>query len=135
MSHGAFPSFGNIIQESFIEEIIPNLWQELLNFLAETNHILDEVACLFDEQRADNTPFKEDEEKKLTVLWEEIKKTFEEQTGGLTLDIFYFNPESENRYNDIEIGVNFCVGGVFDYTPAGEKYKDKIKVCQWVDFG
>ena len=67
----------------------------------------------------------------LQDAWDRLTVAFDNKTG-LTLSIYYYNEEDgvwDYRYD--EHGCFFCVNGVWDRTPAGEKYKDYIQHCSW----
>jgi hypothetical protein len=62
-----------------------------------------------------------------------LQKAFKEKTD-LEIGIFYHDSEDGDRYDDFT-GRAWQVDGVYQYTPAGEKYKDKIKNQSFVTFG
>ena len=63
-------------------------------------------------------------------------KAFEAKTG-LTLSIDYYDEDNGDRYDEPgdEEGCIFCVGGMVQLTPAGEKYKDIITERRWTQYG
>ena len=65
-----------------------------------------------------------------------LKTVFHQKTG-LNLYFDYYDEDGGNRYdcpNDKD-GCIFCVDGMVQLTPAGEKYKDIINERRWTQFG
>ena len=65
-----------------------------------------------------------------------LKNAFNKKTG-LTLYFDHYDMDGGDRYdnpNDKE-GMIFCVDGMVQLTPAGEKYKDIITERRWTQFG
>ena len=65
-----------------------------------------------------------------------LKNAFEKKTG-LTLYFDHYDMDGGDRYdnpNDKD-GCIFCVDGMVQLTPAGEKYKDIITEHRWTQFG
>ena len=70
----------------------------------------------------------------LENLYNKLVKKFNKETG-LELYIGYHDAEAEgSRYDDID-GVYWCVGGVYQLTPAGKKYEKFIETKNFVNFG
>ena len=63
-------------------------------------------------------------------------KTFHEKTG-LVLYIDHYDQDGGDRYDEPgdEEGCIFCVNGMVQLTPAGEKYKDIIFERRWTQYG
>ena len=62
-----------------------------------------------------------------------LRKAFEEKTG-LEIGVFYHDRDEGDRYDDF-FGRAWWVDGVYQYTPAGEKYKSKITRKSFVTYG
>lgn len=65
-----------------------------------------------------------------------LKNTFNQKTG-LTLYFDSYDEDGGNRYdnpNDKD-GCIFCVDGMTQLTPAGEKFKDIVTERRWTQFG
>lgn len=76
-----------------------------------------------------------DEVLKIESAWDVLFVAFKKKTGGLELvPMFHDHEDSGDRYDDVSGGF-FHVDGVYDYTPAGKKFKDKIQRKMWVTFG
>jgi len=65
-----------------------------------------------------------------------LKNTFNKKTG-LTLYFDHYDEEGGDRYDNPgdKDGCIFCVGGMVQLTPAGEKFKDVISERKWTQFG
>jgi hypothetical protein len=65
--------------------------------------------------------------------YEWLLETFQQHTG-LGLEISYHDEEIGDRYDDVR-GIFWSVDGVYQYSEAGEKYKDKISRSFYVSYG
>jgi hypothetical protein len=65
-----------------------------------------------------------------------LKNSFNKKTG-LTLYFDHYDIESGDRYDNPgdKDGCIFCVDGMVQLTPAGEKFKDIISERKWTQFG
>jgi len=65
-----------------------------------------------------------------------LTKAFNEKTG-LTLYFDNYDEDQGDRYDEPgdEDGCIFCVNGMVQLSPAGEKYKDIITERRWTQFG
>jgi hypothetical protein len=65
-----------------------------------------------------------------------LKNEFNKKTG-LTLYFDIYDSECGGRYDDPgdKDGCIFCVDGMVQLTPAGEKFKDIISERKWTQFG
>lgn len=89
----------------------------------------------------------EDDQEKADAIIEEYTKIYDknvtnlfkafEAKTGLTLSIDYYDADNGDRYDNPgdEEGCIFCVGGMVQLTPAGEKYKDIITERRWTQYG
>ena len=70
------------------------------------------------------------------ILVTNLKTTFNKKTG-LSLYFDYYNEDQGDRYDDAadKDGCVFCVNGMVQLTPAGEKFKDIIFERSWTQFG
>ena len=68
----------------------------------------------------------------LQNAWDCLAIAFNVKTG-LSLTMCSYNEEEGDRYDDVPVehGCFFCVDGVWERTPAGEKYKDYIQHGSW----
>jgi hypothetical protein len=65
-----------------------------------------------------------------------LKNTFNKKTG-LTLYFDSYDEDGGGRYDNPgdKDGCIFCVDGMVQLTPAGEKFKDVISERKWTQFG
>jgi hypothetical protein len=66
----------------------------------------------------------------------DLKNTFNKKTG-LTLYFDSYDEDGGGRYDNPgdKDGCIFCVDGMVQLTPAGEKFKDIISERKWTQFG
>lgn len=138
MGMGNYPCSADQIEESFVEEQCPILLGELKAVINELDISFDTMAQYLDsasgQDYMENDGFSEDDQKKLKEVFEKLQKQFEEKTK-LTLDVTYsVSDEEADRGCDVTGGL-WCVGGVYERTPAGKKFADKIAQVGWTVFG
>jgi hypothetical protein len=65
-----------------------------------------------------------------------LQKSFNEKTG-LTLYFDNYDEDNGDRYDNPgdKDGCIFCVDGMVQLTPAGEKFKDIVTQRRWTQFG
>lgn len=70
------------------------------------------------------------------ILVTNLKTSFNKKTD-LFLYFDYYDEDSGGRYDNAEDkdGCVFCVDGMVQLTPAGEKYKDIITERRWTQYG
>ncbi len=137
MSSSHFSNYDDVVEESFVKEICLSEFDDLQVFLE--NHNSDFASLGYAQNAGDMPDLCEDEDNKEDFdldercqnLWDKLEETFEERTG-LSLSIGFV--DAEGRGDEVD-GVYWAVGNVYDYTPAGKKYADKITRKHWVAFG
>jgi hypothetical protein len=127
-----------IENEKFFKDIG---WYYIGRWLAwdDINEIEDAILdnC-YDEEKDDeyNQKVAEEVSGRYNHLVANLKNAFEKKTG-LTLYFDHYDEDGGDRYdnpNDKD-GCIFCVDGMVQLTPAGEKYKDIITEHRWTQFG
>ena len=107
---------------------MPIRWYTTINLLEN---------CYDEDQDDDyNQKVAEEISEKYNHLVADLKNAFYEKTG-LTLYFDSYDEDGGDRYdnpNDKD-GCIFCVGGMVQLTPAGEKYKDIITERRWTQYG
>jgi hypothetical protein len=81
--------------------------------------------------------------KKRLAKWETLQEAFEKATqtdsdhrhDHLELSIGFYDPDSGDRYDELEAGCFFMVEGVTVLSPPGEKFKDILTEQSWTVFG
>ena len=127
-----------IENEKFFNEIE---WGTIGQWLSWDDISVVEDAILdscYDEEQDDeyNQKVAEDVSQKYNVHVTNLKNAFNKKTG-LTLYFDHYDMDGGDRYdnpNDKD-GCIFCVDGMVQLTPAGEKYKDIITEHRWTQFG
>ena len=70
---------------------------------------------------------------------ERLCRAFQEATkvgeSCLELELFYYSSTDGSRYDELHEGANWLVDGMQQFTPAGEKFKDRIHWKGWTTFG
>ncbi len=90
----------------------------------------DNITCIFDDEVAEELLQTYDK------LITNLKNTFNKKTK-LTLYFDSYDEEGGDRYDNPgdKDGCIFCVEGMVQLTPAGEKFKDIISERKWTQFG
>lgn len=119
------------VEEDFIKEQCPTEFQELLDSFEDCSECdsLDDFAKVVADVGLNSEDNMTEPEKKYLAL----RKAFEEKTG-LEIGVFYHDSQEGDRYDDF-FGRAWWVDGVYQYTPAGEKYKSKITRKSFVTYG
>lgn len=136
MGMGNYAAFAEVIEEKFVKEMCPETFQELIEVLNEVENMTINELASSTQYRDDligelSTKCSEEEAEKIVKAYEALCKDFEKKTG-LTLYLNYH--DAEDRGDEVD-GMFWCVDGVYQYTPAGEKHKDKIERKFWTTFG
>lgn len=120
------------IEEDFIKEQCPTEFQEFMDSFEDDNAQFDSVddfAIAIEDGGLDPEEKPGQPELKYIALCKAFKKKTD-----LEINLFYHDSENGDRYDDF-YGRAWQVDGVYQLTPAGEKYKDKIKNQSFVTFG
>lgn len=136
MGMGNYAAFAEVITEDFVKEISPEKFQELIEVLNEVDDMtLNELASSSqygnDLVGELNTKCSEEEAQKIVNAYESLCEDFEKKTG---LSLYLNYHDAEDRGDEVD-GMFWCVDGVYQYSPAGEKYKEKIERKFWTTFG
>lgn len=128
MGMGYSAAYADVVSEDFVKEMCPDEYNKFMEQFDDKT-VVDNVVFTI-EYFAQNLGYSDD----YNQSYEDLIKKFEERTG-LTLWIGYHDIENDgDRYDDID-GVYWSVGGVYQHTPAGEKYKHRIQRAFFVNFG
>ena len=139
MASGMSPCWTDVVQEELLEQLCPEELQAFNNALCEADISGYEFHQAWrsgedslSERKNEDTAGSQgnDPNRALQILIE----TFRVKTRGLELDICFHDPENGDRYDEVS-GLFFTVSGVFQYTSAGEKFKQFIERKGWVEFG
>ena len=123
------------IDEDFIKEQCPEEFQEFVNSFDACEDGNSELSSIDDFARfignGDIDP--KDKPGNSELKYIALQKAFKQKTN-LEINLCYHDPDEGDRYDDFT-GRAWQVDGVYQYTPAGKKYKDKIKKQSYVTFG
>ena len=139
MASGMCPCWADVVREELLEQLCPNELQAFKEALLALD-IAEGEFCQEWRRKGSTLPEKEtvteDEQSNYAPYraLQNLIEVFKVKTGGLELDVCYHDPENGDCYDEIS-GLFFTVRGVFQYTPAGEKYKQFIETQGWVEFG
>ena len=128
MGMGYGVNYVDTVKDSFVKKNCPKEWKALMIALETSEEGLDleslAIAIYHDEA----------DDKNVMIALENLQDSFEQKTGlSLTLG-FHDVVECGDRYDEVN-GSYWIVNGVYQYTPAGKKYKDKIDRKMFVTFG
>jgi hypothetical protein len=109
-------------------------WYNIGRWLAWDNpeEVIEPIyECVNDDETATEQIFEQYES-----LIQSLKDTFNKKTG-LTLYFDTYDEEGGGRYDNPgdKDGCIFCVDGMVQLTPAGEKFKDIISERKWTQYG
>ena len=138
MSNGMCPCFADVVQEELLEQLCPDELKEFREALAEVNISEHEFQQIWQSGESgppeqENQAEAERVKKAAYGALEILIEAFDNKTG-LELDIGYHDLANGDRYDEVS-GLFFTVSGVYQYTDAGEKFKQFIERKNWVEFG
>ncbi len=140
MGQGTYANHADTVEKEFLEQICPDEWKALINYLKKEKIDYDSFGAEMQEyyQQGDFTynldgdmSVDEDPWKTVLELYTALVDVFEKKTK-LTLSVRYH--DREDRGDEVD-GAFWEVEGVYTFTPAGEKYKDKIERKFWTTWG
>ena len=139
MASGMCPNWADVVQEELLIQICPQELKEFNAALLEADisewefhqtWLSGEKSSSEQKSEDGNVNQNDNPYRALQALID----MFRTKTGGLELDILFHDTEDGDRYDEVE-GLFFTASGVYQYTPAGEKFKQFIERKGWVDFG
>ena len=159
MASGHMANYADTIPQELVQELCPNEWAELTTLLAAHELELETLgkACKFDgseedEMRGDvsglceNTAADEQLIQDILASWRRLQAAFAKATEvvlddegspvtGLELFIGHHSQSDDGDCYDEVDGVFFAVGGLYQLTPAGTKFADRIERRFFVAYG
>ena len=124
MGMGNYPQYADTVTEDFVKSICPD---ELEAF----KEALDEADQSFVDFCREVSFDGADENTKVGKAYTALVKAFNKKTG---LELLVVEHEADDRGDDLD-GASFAVEGVYQLTPAGEKYQKEITRKCWNVFG
>jgi len=137
MGMGNYPCFAEVIEEDFVKEQCPELLDKLKILLDKLDISFDQFATYFDESQGNDMladGISLEDQKTLHEAYHDLQDEFEQKTGLILLVIYTCDEDEADRGCEVTGGC-WSVGGVYQLSPAGEKYKDKIERKFWTVFG
>jgi len=130
MGMGTYACHADIVAIDFVREVCPNELEEFLETLSKVDASFDDFcACQVIEAEIDHID--EIEQELVDAVYDALCLEFNKQTD-LTLEVVY--NFAEDRGDDLD-GGSFAVDGVYQLTPAGEKFNKHIERKTWTVFG
>jgi len=134
MGMGYSSNYIDTVEEEFVKEICPEEFDTFMLELENNNVELDNFAIYDAQETVISREANDNETMSHTVAYVKLCLAFKEKTG-LSLEVMYHNQlDDGDRYDEVG-GIFWGVGDVYQYTPAGEKYKEQIKRKGFVTFG
>ena len=139
MASGMRPYWADVVQVELLGRLCPGEYKRFTDALLEVDISEWELhqAWHSGEKSLPDPEGKDDPEKHTDNPYRALRaliKTFRFKTGSLELDICFHDPNNGDRYDQVS-GLFFTVDGVYQYTPAGEKFKRFIERKGWVEYG
>lgn len=133
MSFGFWGDYADTVSDDFVKEQCPEVHKALMDVIEHADLDMDTVALGLDELGGYDALDGADEESEaeIRVALNGLIEEFKEKTD-LVLKIRF--QERQGRNDEVD-GFFWGVEGVYQYTPAGEKHKDKIVRKGWVVSG
>ena len=134
MSSGNYACHADTVEDKFVREICPDEMTKLQTILDKADCIWEQLAGCTDGVDIEGDLSMEVDDDDITPIleaYEELCRCFEDKTG-LELDLKYHDRED---IGDEVNGFFWAVEGVYVFSSAGEKYKEKIDRKFWTTFG
>ncbi len=133
MSNGNYPQSAETVDHEFVRNTCPFLLGVLTILCKDAGTTLEDISDCLDEHKGQDTidEVTDEQEAAIRLAYEQLQTKFKEYTG-LGLYIHYHSAEDKGDEVD---GTFWEVDGVYTYSLAGEKYKDKITTKGWTVFG
>jgi hypothetical protein len=131
MGMGNYPCSAEVVEQSFVKEICGDLLDNLVEYLKNHNTDLESLADSISNYTDDIDALSDDENIEVNKLYDLVVNKFNEVTG-LQLGMGYHS--AEDRGDEVD-GEFWSVDGVYQYSPAGEKYKKNIITKSWTVYG
>ena len=130
MGMGNYACGADTIDFDFLREVCPKELDEFQLTLDKVDASFDDfcTAKMYEDQIEH---LSEEENDLVDAVYDALKCEFEKQTE-LELDVTYH--DGEDRGDELD-GGTFIVDGVYQLTPAGEKYQKYITKKTWTVFG
>ncbi len=141
MSMSNIACYSDTVSDDFVKEICMEEYQSLIDNLFEFLSLPEFAEVVQWDDLEDGikegiriraiVSIADNDIQTIVTSWMKLKEKFQSETG-LELGMVYH--EAQDGGDELD-GYAFSVGNVYQYTPAGEKFKDKIERKFWTNFG
>lgn len=121
-----YAQYADVVEGYFVKKHAIDEYDNLIQYLDENCSDMDEFACMKISEEYICCVDEEECEK----LWKALQDKFKKKTG---LELFINHHDADDEGDEVD-GHFFCVGKVYCYTKAGEKYQDDIIRKIWTVF-
>ena len=135
MSYRNYACYSDTVLAEFVKKMCPKEFEDLMNIIDKYDVSLISLSQAvemddFDGELSCSCDLEDGQAEEILSVWEALVIKFKEATGGLDLSLIYHDSDAEG--DDLEDGYSWAVYDVYQYTPAGEKYKKDITRKTWV---
>jgi hypothetical protein len=137
MGMGFGANYADVMDWKQIKKIVPKEARALDRVLKKAGVSLDNFCRAVDREDWGYAEIESDEKtiQQITSAWDSLSKVFTQATEGLELVPRFHNADNDgDQYDDVSGGF-FHVEGMYQLTPAGRKFADKIERKFYVTFG
>jgi len=129
MSSGYGAAYADCVEQKFVKRTCAKEFKAFIKEIDDEGNVdFDFVANQFNFEPVEEVP------DPIVRAYRALCEAFKNKTG-LALNLgFHDQHDDGDRYDDIN-GAYWWVDGVYQRTPAGEKYKDDIQRCSFVQYG
>jgi hypothetical protein len=135
MGMGNYACYADTVSEDFVKEICPEELKNLQLVLGKNDFDMDRLgrAAMHGDLEGELGLEIESEVAINAILnvYDALCQAFRKETG-LGLELMYH--DKDDRGDEVD-GYFWGLEGVYIYSPAGEKHKDKIQRKTWTEFG
>ena|SRR3990167_4860505 len=128
MSEGYMACYADVVTDDFVKEICPrkfNLFQEMKHKLELENVLSGEENSFREYLQSNEDPEPGTAAADAVGAYIALKTAFQKKTG-LSLTLSWHDSDNDGQKYDEVDGEFWSVENVYDYTPAGKKYRNKI---------
>lgn len=132
MGMGNYPCFACVVEQEFVGEIAPAELAALNQAIDDAEYSLDGLGMHNQDLEGGlGMELEEEQVTKIVEAYDELCRVFKARTD-LDLEVMYHN--KEDRGDEVD-GAFWTVDGVWQFSPAGKKYKDKWEQKGWTVYG
>ncbi len=137
MGMGHVPFHAWTISHEQLELLVPDAWAEFQKQLESQNLQLKDIAFALrlEEPCCESEAASNAIQAALQRQCEAFQEATRVSDSHLELELTHYDPELGSRYDELETGANWLVSCVRQFTPSGEKFKDRLDYKGWTEFG